>query len=102
MTREYLLKLTADFAENSDELPEPLRRMRRRSKSCPAAFLQTILHATNYYGDNKDGTALNAGKEERCIGLRFYRAHHVRRFSLRRGVFPAQITGGRRSAPYAA
>lgn len=73
MDKEYLLKLTADFSEQSPtnylsptaEDPEALKVLTNN-------FFANNFARNNYYGDKRDGTALNKDKDQKYVGMRFF------------------------------
>ena len=73
MTKEYLLKLLADFSETSPynylsppaDSEEALEEQKRR-------FYENNYSKNIYYEDKGDGSGLDAGKEAEYYGLRFF------------------------------
>ena len=73
MTKDYLLKLVAEFSETS-----PYNYLSPPADSEESMLVQKKRFYENnyskhiYYEDAGDGSGLNAGKEERYYGLRFF------------------------------
>ena len=73
MNRDEILLLTAEFSESS-----PTNYLSPRAEDAEAlerlagSFFANNFARNNYYGSDQTGTALNAGREDRYDGLRFY------------------------------
>jgi len=73
MDKEYLLKLTADFSEQSptNYLSPPARDPEALDALADGFFANNFAR-NNYYGDRKDPTALNKDKDAEYVGMRFF------------------------------
>jgi epoxyqueuosine reductase len=73
MDREALLKLTAEFSENS-----PTNYLSPKAEDAEALgklannFFANNFARNNYYGDDGGGTALNKDKDGAFVGMRFF------------------------------
>ncbi len=73
MNRELILKLTAEFSENSPtNYLSPKAEDEKALNKLAENFNSNNFARNNYYGDDASGTALNKGKEKQYDGLRFY------------------------------
>lgn len=73
MDREYLLRLTAEFSENSPtNYLSPKAENAETLKTLADNFFTNNFARNNYYGSDRSGTALNAHKDPEYVGMRFF------------------------------
>ena len=73
MNRGYLLRITADFSEDSPT--NYLAHMARDEEDLERLANSFYAHnfaRNNYQGEGSDGTELNVGKDDSYVGMRFY------------------------------
>jgi len=73
LNREHLLRITADFSEESPtNYLAPPARDEDDLERLAAGFYANNFARNNYHGEQSDGTVLNVDKDERYVGMRFY------------------------------
>ncbi len=73
MNREYLKKITAGFSGDSEtNYLSPAVSDKTELNELANSFYANNFARNNYYGQKADGTDLNADKQDRYIGMRFF------------------------------
>ena len=73
MTRDYLNMITAEFSEQAPtNYLSPAATDENERNELAGNFFANNFARNNYYGGDCDGTALNTGKTDEYVGMRFY------------------------------